>query len=1350
MKNILSTEFSRFYKEYLSENQLRTIESMDIDLDQRLLNEDRFHDLSIYCDTVTIASDLKFPGKHLLINCRELILDKNYTIDTSVDANDLKHFDWGTPRLKYNTIDFLEEIFKQESKSPEVLFDSLRRNIIASTGATITFDEGKDAIRSLNNLLCEPQLFENCFKVPRYSPLLKNAGASVIALQKQTALLRTKPKSELDAQGNQLLRRFNREVISVVEKNNCPKVIFVWQDYAQNWQAQHGKPAEVLTVGKNGSNGFDGFNGANGSDGIDAGNVIIVAESIIARNGSKLTIKANGSNGGVGQHGGNGSAGGNASIYEANFSTSSTTVDFQNGSQKVTIKVRDYISSKNQGLGSWVDYMADQAGFDKAVYDVIPRGGKGGNGGNAGNSGGGGNGGFINIFCVENTENIKQHIHVSYTGGTAPERALGGKAGSSGEASVLKLGLGRLMGNGGLSSPQYFTSAKGVVPVAVNGKNGFSGVSGKSGSYTFVAIDYDQLFYPVKYLELRPIKLNDSKLQFSLKESAGKLLVGDDPGAAEFLLTDALSGSLPVGATSISQLPVFTMAGQAYLPCSIEQRLMTLYALKLAYLKNDLTRTIQLLNWLEKVTPTENFPGEFTAALQQLLQLVQSSGQERQIYLVNKNLPNTQNVLSKQDAESLQSYTNRLVDTTEGLGFKRVVNEINLGSAIHHQVILLKNYLACGLDFHGHAPNYTPLFKVEHYTERIGKTINVAKSVEQEFDKWSALATNADREVNANTAFVSSANDKLQSLDLGIDELLDRRRQMENTLDDLTRELKAEFKIVEENSQEFFKQVQQGIGYDIAFGVLNVVAQTVLIGTGNVAAAKYVGMAGMGIEKLQGYLQGKNKGDEENSNPFLQVAGESFNRHAASMKKLDEHQREKNKKTEKLKAEIIKQDDESNLTIAVSSLKEKKPETGFIAKAKSGGQQIANVVAHVMPIATEVQNLQKLFKGLEESNEKLSFDAIKLAMTTDTYNELFNQFAKYADAGLLKRFKQTINKFEQLAGKRNNLQLEYTALFIKMQELVASGILVNQEIAVSKENIAVNENPMIRQMILFWQNVYDYFRDLLLDNVYEEFQAYRYASLSDASFSVVSFSHYLTDNTSSLDQTGLSETLTTAKKLDQLYINQNLSFIELLHNRVYEMAIRAREGKFGSHAILEGEAGQIVFKKTADNELFLFEKDYAVGVFMISDDVANFNKRAHLSFSELRVFLPGIRTENGRVSLKIRHGGQVSVKDKKGKSHSYLHDIPNIVDYEYKAFDASREKDMSIIDRRKIVYQDERDIYVDYITNSLGNDDIYIELNPCTQWNVYISANDNPGINLATINEVIFQFKARALSMDVV
>jgi|GEM_PF-6521855 len=36
MANILTTEFFRFYKEYLSDDQLRVIERMDIDQDQRL------------------------------------------------------------------------------------------------------------------------------------------------------------------------------------------------------------------------------------------------------------------------------------------------------------------------------------------------------------------------------------------------------------------------------------------------------------------------------------------------------------------------------------------------------------------------------------------------------------------------------------------------------------------------------------------------------------------------------------------------------------------------------------------------------------------------------------------------------------------------------------------------------------------------------------------------------------------------------------------------------------------------------------------------------------------------------------------------------------------------------------------------------------------------------------------------------------------------------------------------------------------------------------------------------------------------------------------------------------------
>jgi len=1109
MPSQITKEFSRFYRESIVDNATRQIETIDIDINQRFLDEDRFHDLCVFCDTATLGSGLKFPGKHLFISCRRLVLDEDRVIDTSVTDADLQNINWGTPRL-----------------------------------------------------------------------------------------------------------------------------VADWADFERNRQAQQGSGVSELNTGYSGRDGVSGKDGANGSNGIAAGNVTVIAETIIMHNEATLTIYANGGKGGRGQDGGNGSDGGNATLYQQIINgTSSAGIALANNGRNLVINSQQYIrTEKHYGMGNYSLEMIDQAAFDNALAEIIPKGGKGGNGGHAGSSGNGGRGGAVRVFCISNATEAARRIRVSHTGGAAGATALAGKPGNSGESNILRLTFTWVMGGAGGTSRNFDTKKGAMIPGAP-GKNAAAAAPGANGSYACT-----QIAYPALY-------------------SAG--------------------------------LPGLEQA--AYPPYTIPQRLMTFYALKLAYLKNDLARTHLLLNWLENVTPGE------------------------------------------EDA------------VTDGME-----------STIHHNVLLLKNYLACGLDFHGHSLNYTPLNNVEHYTDRITKVLSVAQSVENEYIRWQQIASDVAKKATAGKAFVNSANDKLRTLDMGVDELLERKQQMEQTLADLTRELKEEFKMVEQRSRDFFDSVQSSIGFEMGLGMLNIIAQTVLIATGNVAAAKYVGMAGEGIAKLDSYLQEKNAVTDEDGekqpaeNPFLEAAGKSLARHAASMKKLEAHQQEKKKVKQELKAEIIRQDDETNLTVAIKGVKEKEPETGFMATVKSKGQELNNVVAHVMPIVNEIQNIRALSRDLEASRTQLGFDAVKLAMTEQTYDKLITRFEAYAGKEAAGKFRKTVKKFEQLSRDRNELQLEYTALFIKMQELLAAGMLVNREIGAGMEQIALNEDPVISQMNIFWEKVYDYFRDMLLDRVYEEFQAYRYAALSDESFSVASFSHYIKQEGGIADGRYTPDALRAVQKIDQLYLNQNVTFIELLHNRVYEMAVRARNAKFGSHALLEGEAGRIVFRKTEGSRLFSVERDFAVGVFHIGADTEKFNKRAYLSFSELRVFVPGVTGSNGRVSLKIRHGGQVSIKDKKGKTHAYVHDIPNMVDYEYKVFKAAQETAISRIDRRKIVYQDEKEIYVDYITNSLGNDDMYIELSPCTQWTVYLSAKDNPGLNLEDITEVIFQFKARALSMDMV
>ena len=138
--------------------------------------------------------------------------------------------------------------------------------------------------------------------------------------------------------------------------------------------------------------GAHGSNGLAGSDGDDAGEILVIAESLQL---NKLILKANGGSGGNGQDGGNGAPGYNgANAPDRHLENS-----------------------------------------DKGPGHTGGNGGSGGNAGAGGSGGNGGNGGNITVICSDPTSSTK--IETEYHSG---EKGFGGKHGDFGSGGRKGLG----------------------------------------------------------------------------------------------------------------------------------------------------------------------------------------------------------------------------------------------------------------------------------------------------------------------------------------------------------------------------------------------------------------------------------------------------------------------------------------------------------------------------------------------------------------------------------------------------------------------------------------------------------------------------------------------------------------------------------------------------------------------------------------------------------------------------------------------------------------------------------------------------------------------------------------------
>jgi|GEM_PF-5723812 len=393
----------------------------------------------------------------------------------------------------------------------------------------------------------------------------------------------------------------------------------------------------------------------------------------------------------------------------------------------------------------------------------------------------------------------------------------------------------------------------------------------------------------------------------------------------------------------------------------------------------------------------------------------------------------------------------------------------------------------------------------------------------------------------------------------------------------------------------------------------------------------------------------------------------------------------------------------------------------------------------LIPMVEAATDMVKVSEAMENLQNEVGGEALKVAIRTGTYNELIDKFASYApkEAGM---FKSAIAEYTQLATQKNLLQLEYYAQHLRAAEAYTKKALLAGESGRIKELSARLGDDRIRERMLYWKSLYDYYRDIIFDSIYIAYKAYCYVTLSN--FPLIG-ERQLKEQSGEIPVMPPEDGLNILREFERTFSNQNMTSLEVLKNKIGSALLRHEEqaSAFLSKTdtnISWQNVPRVIFRKADYPHQFEQLMRGQDTLFTISPEHPEFKNRYGLSFDSVSVVLGGLTSANHKMMIRVQCGGLIRNRNRNGEIVSYISKTHDGA-YCYEAV-PKKEDDGS----GTLVYEDKKYHYkqLEMLNMSPG----YAPLSPCADWTIGFISSDlyNQSVNISDIDEVVFLFHIKS------
>lgn len=399
--------------------------------------------------------------------------------------------------------------------------------------------------------------------------------------------------------------------------------------------------------------------------------------------------------------------------------------------------------------------------------------------------------------------------------------------------------------------------------------------------------------------------------------------------------------------------------------------------------------------------------------------------------------------------------------------------------------------------------------------------------------------------------------------------------------------------------------------------------------------------------------------------------------------------------------------------------------TNLVAKGTS-------TILQVVPIIEELGDVIQLGSDLANLQDQFGFDAVKVAIDKDRFEKLTEKALSYVEEKYVTALKSAFDTYAQIARERNDLLIEYQANYLKSVEADAKLCQARFEAALLRSRMASMGQERAVALHAHWQAIYDAYRDLALDCIYDEYRAFRYYALQEAGFD-----SSITEMVSQPSSRKAAKEI--AAQFGEYATNQNAASLRDLHSTVMEHAFAARKESFAAKQNVRNRSITFTHDAGCLDEI---RRNGKVDI-TFSPDNPELADLARLYISSIKILLPGLHTSNGRVCIELTQSGSMLVRDLSRSLHAFRHDSitnqerGNVADYIYRMVPVSNDN-RKPEEKPRTVITDEEFYYVEIEAPYFeGEKRGYIDLSPFATWTIRLPEDKNSKMDTSKLRSII-------------
>ncbi len=377
---------------------------------------------------------------------------------------------------------------------------------------------------------------------------------------------------------------------------------------------------------------------------------------------------------------------------------------------------------------------------------------------------------------------------------------------------------------------------------------------------------------------------------------------------------------------------------------------------------------------------------------------------------------------------------------------------------------------------------------------------------------------------------------------------------------------------------------------------------------------------------------------------------------------------------------------------------------GAYGASRAGGDAtLSNVIKELKPISDDdtIGSIRESIGKIQSLNTPSMPDAGKLAVSREDFDKMIQPYESLPEA---QAYKTVMHNYLDGVQARNDKVLEYNGLVAKqatLEEKIRQSDLTRQE---TEDAMAKGNDPTVPRFRAFMQGAYLQLKNNVLRFLFEENQAFIYWALEPRAFLVSDQTVAQLKTTHARLSSDVLEHINGSTAPFQPFTAAEVRLTEEQLQEQFRALVRGRNmpGRGREHSIaIQIRLSQPAFKGCTN----VLARSFALE-------------------------LPGAKTSNGLLMVRLIHSGRALFRNQSGKQFEFSH-LYRKVHYNYELTTGKK------IDGGNLAGEP-------------GQESQIIGVSPFSTWTIIVrdsgdDQSENPGLDLSKLEKIVFRFKGRWL-----